>query len=75
MREVPEARELMSVGEAAAELGTLPRHISDAFYAGKLGKAHGFVAGDRRLVYRSRLEDVRRVLQELGRIPEEAAAR
>lgn len=64
----------LSASDAARSLGVLPRVLSDAFYQGKLDAARCPIVGDRRIIPTDYLPAIRRVLKQLGRLPEPATA-
>ena len=65
---------LVSVTEAARQIGCRPRDISDAFYAGYLDEAKAIRVAGRRAFPPEYVPEIRRVLEERGKIPSEAQA-
>ena len=59
---------IRSISEAAKEINCLPRDISDAFYLRLLDDSRCFTIGNRRVIPDDYLPEVRRVMQERGKI-------
>jgi hypothetical protein len=59
--------------EVARLFGVRPRDISDLFYGGILDDSKCVVVGGRRLIPRTYLDTIKRVLLKRGKIKEEAA--
>jgi hypothetical protein len=69
------APEYLGIGEVARRLGCRPRDISDAFYGQHLDAALCPIVSGRRCVPPSYVATVRRVLRQLGKLPEKPGKR
>lgn len=65
---------IVTITEAANELGCRPRDISDALYNRWFDPARCFQLGNRRVIPRDALPDLRNVLAERGFIHEAVPA-
>ena len=61
--------EYRSISEVARELPVRPRDISDAFYARQLDDSKCLIVGRRRLIPPDYIDEIRRVMGELGKLP------
>lgn len=58
----------LTVGQVSKRLGILPKHVTDAFYAGKLRNDICQVVSGRRLIPDWYVEHIERVLRREGKL-------
>lgn len=65
--------EFLSVGQAARQIGALPRAITDAFYAGLLREDICPIMAGRRMIPPDYLPAIEMVLKRLGKLHRQTA--
>jgi hypothetical protein len=60
----------LSLSDVARELGVPPKFLADLFYRGRLDAGRCGTFAGRKVIPRSYVTEIRRVLAELGKLPE-----